>query len=65
MTDKWNGEEWVEFTEVLAEEAGGLMSHREAERTLRKLCASGVVRAIQVYEDVHPTQGVDKGQLRR
>jgi len=51
MTDKWNGEEWVEFTEVLAEEAGGLMSHREAERTLRKLCASGVVRAIQVYED--------------
>jgi hypothetical protein len=51
MSERWNDEDWMEFTEVLTEEAGGLTSFHEAERTLRKLCASGVVRAIQVYED--------------
>ena len=51
MTDKWNGEEWMEFTEVLATEVGGFMSQHEADRTVRKLCASGVVRAICVTED--------------
>src|SRR5215831_13143300 len=51
MSEKWNDEEWMEFTEVITEEAGGLTSFHEAERTLRKLCASGVVRAICVTED--------------
>jgi hypothetical protein len=51
MTNKWNGEEWKEFIEVLAYEAGGFMSQHETERILKKLCASGVVRAICVTED--------------
>jgi hypothetical protein len=49
--DKWNGEDWAEFKEVLRTEAGGFMSLREAERALRKLCASGVVRAVEFSED--------------
>jgi len=51
MSEKWNDEEWMEFGEVLTEEAGGFMSLQEAERTLRKLCARGVVRAVAFYED--------------
>jgi hypothetical protein len=51
MSEKWNDEEWMEFGEVLTEEAGGFMSLREAERTLRKLCAGGIVRAVCFTED--------------
>jgi hypothetical protein len=51
MNEKWNGEEWVLFSEALEEGASGLMTHDEAERTLKKLCAKGDVRAVCFYED--------------
>jgi hypothetical protein len=51
MNEKWNGEEWVLFSEAVEECESGLVLHDEAERALKKLCARGVVRAICLYED--------------
>jgi hypothetical protein len=44
-------EDWAEFDNVVYEEVGGFTGLQEAERNLRKLCASGVVRAIRFHED--------------
>jgi hypothetical protein len=51
MNEKWNGEEWVLFSEALEESASGLMRPDEAERTLNKLCAKGDVRAVCFFPD--------------
>jgi|SRR5215472_9202486 len=49
----WIAEDWIEFNEVLHEEGQGLFtSKREAERMLRKLCASGVIQTVCFHDGV-------------
>jgi hypothetical protein len=44
----WINEDWVEFNEVLHEEGTGLFTSRqEADRKLRKLCASGAIQTVR------------------
>jgi hypothetical protein len=44
----WITKDWIEFNEVVHEEGQGLFtSRREAERMLRKLCASGVIQTVR------------------
>ena len=48
----WITRDWIEFNEVLHEEGCGLFtSRREAERMLRKLCASGVIQTVRFHQD--------------
>jgi hypothetical protein len=47
----WIAEDWIEFWEIIGEEQGLFTSRREAERMLRKLCASGVIQTMHFTED--------------
>jgi hypothetical protein len=49
--EEWKLEDWIEFKEIIDEEQGLVTSLREAERALRKLCASGVIQTMYVTED--------------
>lgn len=44
-------EDWVEFIDIAVQEVGFVMSYHEAERALKKLCASGVIRTFRAHED--------------
>jgi hypothetical protein len=50
--NSWNGENWLQFSFAAAEVRDRLgLTLGAAERTLRQLCASGVVRAIRLQVD--------------
>jgi hypothetical protein len=44
-------EDWIEFNEVMDEEQGLVTSLREAERMLRKLCASGAIQTLRFNQE--------------
>jgi hypothetical protein len=51
----WLSKDWMEFNELLHEEGTGLFINRqEAERKLRKLCASGAIQTVRfIYDEAN------------